>query len=146
MRRSLLRLENILDEKKWNAAIHSIDSAATSIDTAATDFDTLSRDINRLVTDNEGDLRSAIIEFRGALEKAGELVSLGNQLLNNTDATVDSAGRHLIVTLRNIERASDHLSRTLERLSENPSQLLLGEPPAGRVIPGTISSEGKMEP
>jgi len=135
IQRSLVKIENMLDEIRWAQTIESIESAADSIDVAAGSFNDLSNDtrmavnrIDALIAGSESDLRQAISELKHVVENVGHLVQ-------GADSTVEMLGRDLELTLQNVEEASGHLNRSLELIADQPSQLVFGEPPLPRELP-----------
>lgn len=97
------------------------DNALTSVNSAATSFDKTVNRLNRVVTKNDK-------SFTRAVSRADELLTQGTRFIHNTDNNIHKLMVHLMVTIKNIEMASENLNRSLELISDQPSQLLFGKP------------------
>ena len=69
-----------------------------------------------------------------SMKNASLLVGEGAELIKNTDSNINKLMIHLVVTLQNIEQASENLSKSLEVIADQPSQLLFGQPPPSRKV------------
>lgn len=94
---------------------------------------TLAR-MEKITTDNEKDIKAAVVQFRESMEHANALLEKSSLLAGGTNATVDSLRPYLLETAQNLDRATDNLNQLLETLSTKPSQLLFGRPPAPRDV------------
>ena len=90
--------------------------------------------IERIVSDNEMAIHEAISGLNVSMKNADALLEEGTGLIKNSDAKFSTLQRHLLVTLENLEKASENLSNLLEVLADQPSQLILGEPLPPREI------------
>ena len=108
------------------------DTALTSVDSAASSLESLSQNVDTVVNENEENLKSTVVEMRQAIANVSHLVNQGSVLLKHTDSEITQLTQHLRVTLINLERASIKLDQTLEMISDQPSQLLFGDPPPHR--------------
>jgi len=90
--------------------------------------------VEKLVADNEEGILAAIKDFSEAMENANDFFAKGASLISETDDSISHLKRHLLVVGQNLARASASLSRLIDLVSNHPSQLLLGEPPAPRKI------------
>ena len=90
--------------------------------------------VEKLVADNEEGILAAIKDFSEAMENANDFFAKGASLISETDDSISHLKRHLLVVGQNLARASASLSRLIDLVSDHPSQLLLGEPPAPRKI------------
>ena len=90
--------------------------------------------VENLVADNEEGILAAIKDFSEAMENANDFFAKGASLISETDDSISHLKRHLLVVGQNLARASASLSRLIDLVSDHPSQLLLGEPPAPRKI------------
>ena len=130
---SIDRVATDLKTAELTAAIQNSlgvwDKALSSVNNAASSFNNLSQNVDNMVDQNEENLKSTMVELRQTITKVSDLVSQGNALLKHTDSEISQLTRHLRMTLVNLERASENLDRTLEIISDQPSQLIFGEPP-----------------
>jgi phospholipid/cholesterol/gamma-HCH transport system substrate-binding protein len=90
--------------------------------------------VEKLVADNEEGILAAIKDFSEAMDNANVFFAEGASLISETDDSISHLKRHLLVVGQNLARASESLSRLLDLVSDHPSQLLLGEPPAPRKV------------
>lgn len=88
--------------------------------------------IERLTTEHEQDIAVSLTELRSSLEQASKLIERSQALLGGSATTLAGLRPHLLATAQNLELASERLSQTLELLSAQPSQLLLGQPQKAR--------------
>ncbi len=112
------------------------DRALISVDKAATSFNTLSANTDKMISVNEKELSNAIAGFNQSMKNASQLAGEGAELIKNTDSNISKLMLRLIVSLQHIEKASENLSKSLEVIADQPSQLLFGEPlPSRKVEP-----------
>lgn len=110
------------------------DRALISVNEAAASFNTLSANTDKMISVNKKELSNAIAGFNQSMKNASQLVEEGAVLIKNTDSGINKLMLHLVVALQNIEKASENLSKSLEVVADQPSQLLFGEPlPSRRV-------------
>jgi phospholipid/cholesterol/gamma-HCH transport system substrate-binding protein len=136
----------------WNNALNAIKEAAVffkaltlqATETFATAEGTLHR-VDGVIDANEQQISAAVSELNQAIKEAdrvvantARLVAEGTRLVQNTDRHLYRLMQHLQVTLQNAEKASDALNRSLQEVSEQPSQLLFGEPPPPRPLESPV--------
>jgi phospholipid/cholesterol/gamma-HCH transport system substrate-binding protein len=61
------------------------------------------------------------------------LLERGSKLVNRSDDSIHQLRQELLVSAQNLAEATDNLNRFMEILAEQPTQLLLGEPPKPKV-------------
>lgn len=108
-------IDNVLDQ------LNSLDLGGIS-DKLKLTLDSL----NQAITD--ANLKSISTNLASSLE------SIDQRILVRVESTAARLERHLEVTGQNLEKASANLNRLLELLSDQPSQLLFGEPPPPRKL------------
>jgi len=116
------------------------DRALVSVDKAAVSFNTLSANTDKMISVNKKELSDAIAGFNQSMKNASLLVGKGADLIKNTDSSINKLMLHLVVSLQNIEKASENLSKSLEIIADQPSQVLFGEPPPSRKLE-TVETE-----
>ena len=87
-----------------------------------------------LVSEKEEEIKKAIENFSQAMEKANVLLEKGASLMSGADESQARLRRHLVVIGQNLEQASESLKELIDLLSDQPSQLILGEPPPRRNV------------
>jgi phospholipid/cholesterol/gamma-HCH transport system substrate-binding protein len=90
--------------------------------------------VEKLVADNEEGILVAIKDFSEAMDNANDFFAKGASLIDETDDSISHLKRHLLVLGQNLARASASLNRLIDLVSDHPSQLILGEPPAPRKV------------
>jgi phospholipid/cholesterol/gamma-HCH transport system substrate-binding protein len=141
IRSSFKRIEKILDERKWEKSLDSIEKAATSFDTFSKNADKTVLNINQVmvgldrnIEDIEKEFRQALSDLSLALENTNAFIEKGSGFIVHTDDRFSSLHRHLLISLNNLDRASENLNRFLERVADQPSLLIFGEPPPYRTV------------
>lgn len=117
--------------QRWNQTLSRLDSVLIAFQNQAEAAGTR---VDRFVTDNETRLTEVLTDFKSALASANGLMSEGVYLLRNEDHRLAGLHRHLLVSLKNIEKASANLDRSLELIADQPSRLIFSEPPPARAI------------
>lgn len=121
-----LKMEELSSSIK--ASLDTFDQALISVDKAATSFNALSANTDNIISANEKDLSEAIAGFNQSMKNASLMVGEAAGLIKNTDSSINKLMLHLIVTLQNIEKASESLSKSLEVIADQPSRLIFGDP------------------
>ena len=79
-------------------------------------------------------IKTAIKEFKLAMEKANLLLEKGTSLVSGTDDSLSYFRRHLLVIAQNLEKTSENINRLTELIADHPSNLMFGEPPSPRKL------------
>ena len=66
------------------------------------------------------------------MEAASSMVKEGENLVSGTDDKFSHLQQHLLVSVQNLEKATENLNRLLDSLAQDPAQILLGQPPPPR--------------
>ena len=138
---SLAGVQNILEDENIPQFLESAAEAGQALNvllaearTAMKRLDhTLAR-VDGIVTSEEKTIRQAIHDLQGTLEKAHTLFETGAIMVKGTNEMVFQLRPYLVSTAQNLERATQKLDRLIELLNEQPSRLLLGEPPLPRDV------------
>ena len=134
LRTVLDRLAPLLEAKKWDQALSVVTDAARSVRELS---DSAERTAGA-VTDGAAEFRQLIAAVRPGIATAvGELQSAlqsARILMQDTDGRLSSVQYHLVETLANLNQATIALNRFLDLIADQPSQLLLGEPPPPRSV------------
>ncbi len=138
---SLKRVTGILDKRRWDKIVTSVEEAAHSLNVLMNKADqslsqaenTLVR-VEAIVADNKGTIKTAIDDFKRAMENANLFMEKGSLLMSGANDSVNDLRRHLVVVAQNLERASENINRLIDLLSDQPSQLIFGQPPTPREV------------
>jgi phospholipid/cholesterol/gamma-HCH transport system substrate-binding protein len=117
---SLANLERILEAERWDNILNSMEELSQSLDA--------------LMSEEKTEIKTAIDNFSRAMESANRLMADGSALVSGTEETQARLQRQLIVIGQNLEQASASLKELMELLADQPSQLILGEPPPPRRV------------
>ncbi len=135
IRSSFARLEEILDPKKWQAMMHSIESTGKSVDSLIVNINGTVSNISKafvafdqVVQKNEAEFSKAVSEMAKSMEGAGVLLGEGTKLVQKTDLNLENIQEQLTATLQNLEKASRQLNRSMERIADQPSLLIFSKP------------------
>ncbi len=130
---------HILDAKRWDKIIVSVEDSGKSMTeimdktnrSARLLENTLAR-VNGITADEENTIKESIEDFRKAMGNANILMGEGSSLVNEADVSISQLRHNLLVVTRNLEKASRNLEMLIEIVTDHPSQLLFGQPPAPR--------------
>lgn len=130
---------NILDGKRWDAILASVQEASGSLNqlikkaqSSLGRVDKTFAVVGGIVSDNETAIKDVVDELRQAVENAGALLDKGTLLITRSDESIVQLRRRLLVSAQNLAEATDNLNRLMELLADHPSQLIFGEPPPPR--------------
>jgi phospholipid/cholesterol/gamma-HCH transport system substrate-binding protein len=124
---SLESLERILAYERWDRIMTSVEGAGQSLSA-------MMDKAEGLVSEKEEEIKKAIENFSKAMEKANVLMEKGASLMSGADESQGRLRHHLEVIGQNLEQASESLKELIDLLSDQPSQLILGEPPPRRNV------------
>jgi hypothetical protein len=110
----------------------TLESITGKADVSADRLDNTLASLEKISTGNEKNITQAITDFRTAMTKVNSLLDTGNSVVTGADDTVYQLGHDLNEIARNIEVATENLNRIIDIVSDQPSQLIFGEPPAKR--------------
>lgn len=132
----------------WNHELaevsQSLRQSLAAVESAAGSFGNLSENANRPVNEladmieaHNEEVSETVREMNRSMAAAGKLVNEGRVLVNNTDQGVQRLLRQMAITLENLEAAGNNLSRAIDKISEQPSQLIFSQPMPVRKIEPT---------
>jgi phospholipid/cholesterol/gamma-HCH transport system substrate-binding protein len=146
---TLAALQRTLADERWQAILGAAEQASHSLNKlmekgnhAISSADRIFANVEGILGEKEQTIRSTLDDLSKAMANANTLMEKGSSLVDGTDETISYLRRNLIVTAQNLAHASESLTRLIELLVDQPSQLLLGDPPLRRKIE---SDSGKME-
>lgn len=128
-------IRNIVEKKRWDRILSSVEgsvkhleSMVAKADGSMGKLDNSLASLEKITSGNEKTIHESIADFRTAMEKLNRLLDTGNSMISGTDDTVYELGQNLNEIARNIERATENLNRITDIITDQPSQLLFGEP------------------
>lgn len=126
---------NIVERERWDRILSSAEEAmkklksmAAKADGSMGKFDNSLASIEKITAGNEKTINEAITDFRTAMGKVNMLLDTGNSVITGVDDTVYQLGENLDEIAKNIERAAENINRITDIVTDQPSQLLFGEP------------------
>ena len=130
--RSLDQLNQILDGHQWDKILASTQETIRQANeffvkgnATLTHAENAFAQARGIIADKEHVIREALENINKVIEKSASLTA-------GADETFSLMRQNLLVSAQNLEKASENLNRFLEILAEQPSQLILGEPPPRR--------------
>jgi len=133
--------EHLLDKKRWEHILASVDQAAQSINQLIHDAKNTMKQVDktlvgaqRVVSENEKEIEQTLDGLAKAVSRVNTLLEKGTEFISRTDDAAIELKRKLYVSAQNLERATDNLNQFMEVIAEQPSQLVFGEPPADRRV------------
>ncbi|MBA3018152.1 MAG: MCE family protein [Proteobacteria bacterium] len=131
---SLDKVELMLDVKKWNNVMESFIHASSSFNNFSVNADKTVGKIDSIVEENKKEFTEAISNFKHTMKDADILMGNGSELIKNADVKFSILQRQLFITLQNLEKASYNMNRLLDLISDQPSQIIFGEPLAEKNV------------
>ena len=132
---SLEDIGNIVERERWDRILSTVEEAmnrlksmASKADGSMDKFDNSLASIENITAGNEKTIKEAIDDFRTAMEKVNRLLDTGNSMITGADDTIYQLGENLDEIAKNIERAAENINRITDIVTDQPSQLLFGEP------------------
>lgn len=135
LRTTIKGLQTVLDPEKVNRLVTSLQQTSDSINRIAANADggineirdTISA-LDNAVNAGGHDLTRMTKEVKAAAEQIKTTMATASSLLDSTDLQVDTLNRQVLLTLTRIDQAGETLTRFLDRLSNQPSQVVFGAP------------------
>jgi len=123
------------------SSLDNINKTMDSVEKTSASFSTLVDNTNRTVSsiygvidENKKEIAEAVSGLKRSMQKADRLLVNGAALVKDTDDGLYSFQQQLNTSLQNLENATGELNNLLERVSDQPSQLIFGEPPPARSV------------
>ena len=119
----------------WDRTLDSVGTAAISFNTLTRSADGTVAEVTEILRTNKQDLSDAVSALNRSMLKADLLLDSGTDLVGNTDERIAQLTIRLMVTLQKLDQTADKLNRTIDQISDQPSQLLFGKPLPTRNTP-----------
>ncbi len=131
--------KKISDVKRFDRLFEKLeDETKLLVSTTKSAKKTLTK-LSSIINNNEKNISEGVVDFRKAMKQIEPMVSNGLQLLNDTSKSVVNIQQGLIVTLQNLEKASNNVNRLTEQLADQPSRILFAAPPEEKLVDPDIS-------
>ena len=134
-----LQIKRLSSEMR--SSLDSINKTMDSVEKTSASFSSLVDNTNRTVSsiysviaENKKEITEAISGLRRSMQNADRLLANGAALVKDTDDGLYSFQQQLNTSMQNLENATGELDNLLKRVSDQPSQLIFGEPPPARSV------------
>jgi len=131
---SLGGLDHVLKGERLENIMISVEEAGRSLNALMDEAGQTLAGLKGIITVNRTNIDKTFEDLRRAMQTANAFLEKGSALVGTTDETVSYLRQNLLVTSQNLEKASENLTRIIEILADQPSQLLFGEPPPPRKV------------
>jgi phospholipid/cholesterol/gamma-HCH transport system substrate-binding protein len=135
MRKSIQSVQALLDTDKAEQLLAGLTEAtqnfnrmAGNADGGITEIRDTVADLNRVIDSTGGNVTAMTADLKASAEQIKLAMEAATALLDNTDLKVDALQRQTLITLQRVEQASQSLNRLLERIANQPSQLIFSAP------------------
>ncbi len=135
MRGSMQRLQHLLDSDKvehllaaLNETSQNFNRMALNADSGITEMRATVGELNRTINSAGNHIDSISSDLQASAAQVKIAMESAAALLENTDYKVDALQRQTLITLQRLEQAGQSLNRLLERIANQPSQLIFSSP------------------
>lgn len=134
LNRSFDEINRLVNRERWDDILGALRRTIEAADSTFAAAEKTFARADSVFVEKGVEIRKALEDFQEATRSANALLVKASSLVGGAEDTVSLMRGHLVLTARNLERASGDLKRMMELLAEQPSQLLFGEPPPGREV------------
>ena len=135
LRKTLRKLQNVLQADKMDQLLASVGqtsdslhSMAANADDGITEIRHTVAGIDRVISSGGNDLESMTADLKESAAQVRRAMQSAASLMDNTDRQMDALQRQVLATLQRIDQASQTLTLLLERLANQPSQVVFSQP------------------
>ncbi|GAU08815.1 MlaD family protein [Desulfoplanes formicivorans] len=90
---------------------------------------------DQMIAQNQPTLNATLHQLHQTVQQTSILVTQGTAMIEGSRDNLGVMQKHLVLTLRNLDKASQGLNRLLEELIDQPSRLISSPPPPPRRLP-----------
>ncbi|MBU0480403.1 MAG: MCE family protein [Proteobacteria bacterium] len=128
-----------------NRAADSFDRVMANSEKSLANIDKVLGSLETVVGNNEKAISAALADFQKAMNRANLFMEKASGLVDTAEYSVNDLRSSLIEVSRSLESAAGDLSRSMEMLADQPSQIIFSEPAPSR-NPGRSGSKTKEKP
>ena len=121
-----------------NDVLPRVASVADSLKQTAASADSLVKRADQLIADNEGAIKTDLVELRTTLTTMQGTLKSANSLLGRTDKNLDARMQELGVVLQNLKVVSTNAKAFTQAIGEKPNRLLFSGKPKPLTPEATI--------
>ena len=135
VRTTLKKMQALIDTRKMDLLLDSMSTTSASLNRMAVNADQGVTEIrhavdglDRVITTSGDNMEAMTADLKTAAEEVRSAMQTAAHLLENTDRQMDSLMRQVLTTLNRIDQASTTLNQFLNRVADQPSQLIFSAP------------------
>ena len=121
-----------------NDVLPRVASVADSLKQTAASADSLVKRADQLIADNEGAIKTDLVELRTTLATMQGTLKSANSLLGRTDKNLDARMQELGVVLQNLKVVSTNAKAFTQAIGEKPNRLIFSGKPKPLTPEATI--------
>jgi phospholipid/cholesterol/gamma-HCH transport system substrate-binding protein len=134
IRQLIDRLHGAFDPEEWRRFQTNLHEASVNAGNLIKSADQTVGRLDAVVEEQDQRLTDIMISLKNTVDQAAFMIRNGNLLVDETRYRVSGIDRELQQTLRQLENTSKNINRLMERLTDQPSLMIFGEPPAAKPI------------
>jgi len=138
VQKTLTSAQELIAADKWQPIRQNLESATRHMDRLIRKTEGSIDEAGHSLADQDKRLTAALEEFRTAVADADRMFTSGSRLIDETDRRLGRMHQQMSSSLRHMESVTSNLNRLIEKLVNQPSQLLFSDPPA----PKPLKKEG----
>jgi phospholipid/cholesterol/gamma-HCH transport system substrate-binding protein len=135
LRHTVKDLQRFLNTEQVHRAVASLEETSSNFNRMAVNADdgitqirSTVAHLDSLIANSGGDMQQMTADLKVAAQEIKRAMESAALLLEGTDGKIDSLQRQASTTLNRIEQTTDTLNRFLDRLANQPSQVIFSAP------------------
>ena len=136
MQKTLASAEALIAADKWRPIRQNLESATRHMDQLIRKSEGSIDAVGDSLAGHDKRLAAALEEFRTAVEDADRMFANGSRLVDETDRRLARMHQQMSSSLRHMESVTSNLNQLIEKLVNQPSQLLFSDPPPPKPLKG----------
>lgn len=134
---ALDRVNRILAPAHWDPILADIGKTTDRLEKAMGQAD-------GILSENRAAVKETVDALRATIESAHTLVVEGEDLVTSTNGRMGEMHQQLMLSLENLERATDNINTLITTAAQDPAELILGAPPVPRLDGGLQTWGGEV--
>ncbi len=138
-RTTLQTINSLAANPAWENALTAAADAGSAFTSTAQELTAASNRANRvldrvdnILLTNESTVNATLHELHHAAVQTTALMNEGTSMIAGSRNNINTMQKHLLITLQNLQETSRTLNQLLDEVKDQPSRLLLGDPPKPR--------------
>ena len=133
VRRTVQNLQNLLNRDQVHQLLTSADQTAVSVNRLALNADAGITEIRQTISSLDHvigtggeNFQAVTTDLKSSAQELRQVMQTAADMLQNSDRQMNTLQRQVLATVTHIDQAGQSLNRILERLENQPSQLIFG--------------------